>query len=158
MNLKENIALKEQFKLKCDQVQEMYENLFKEAQVFKRQIVGVDEIKKDRDARVASLRSDIDELTEKLDEISAEHASLQVQHKNLQEENTRLNNDYSVLGKNLHLSNEVRQQAEENLVELQKQYKSIKEAFMERDLLMMNYRRKFEDEQKKLTDCERKAD
>ena len=43
-------------------------------------------------------------------------------------------------------------------MELQKQYKSIKEAFMERDLLMMNYRRKFEDEQKKLTDCERKAD
>ena len=36
MNLKENIALKEKFKLKCDQVQEMYENLFKEAQVFKR--------------------------------------------------------------------------------------------------------------------------
>ena len=29
---------------------------------------------------------------------------------------------------------------------------------MERDLMMMNYRRKFEDEQKKLTDCERKAD
>ena len=44
------------------------------------------------------------------------------------------------------------------MVELQKQYKSIKEAFVERDLLMMNYRRKFEDEQKKLTDCERKAD
>ena len=31
MNLKENITLKEQFKTKCDQVQEMYENLFKEA-------------------------------------------------------------------------------------------------------------------------------
>ena len=31
MNLKENIALKEQFKLKCDQTQEMYEALFKEA-------------------------------------------------------------------------------------------------------------------------------
>ena len=29
---------------------------------------------------------------------------------------------------------------------------------MERDLLMTNYRRKYEDEQKKLTDCERKAD
>ena len=36
MNLKENMALKEQFKSKCDQVQEMYESLFKEAQVFKR--------------------------------------------------------------------------------------------------------------------------
>ena len=118
----------------------------------------MDEIKKDRDQRVGSLRQDIDELTGRLDKLDADHASLKVQHKSLQEENTRLNNDYAVLGKNLHLSNEVRQAAEENLVELQKQYKSIKEAFVERDLLMVNYRRKFEDEQKRLTDCERRAD
>ena len=60
LTLKENLALKEQYKMKCDQVQEMYEKLFKEAQTFKRQIVGVDEIKKDRDERVAALRTEID--------------------------------------------------------------------------------------------------
>ena len=53
MNLEENIQLKDQFKKKCDQVQEMYENLFKEAQNYKREMVGVDEIKKDRDHRVS---------------------------------------------------------------------------------------------------------
>ena len=58
--MKENQALKEQYKIKCEQVQEMYESLFKEAQTFKRQIVGVDEIKKDRDERVAGLRMEID--------------------------------------------------------------------------------------------------
>ena len=31
----------------------MYENLFKEAQNYKREMVGVDEIKKDRDHRVS---------------------------------------------------------------------------------------------------------
>ena len=40
----------------------MYEALFKEAQTFKRQIVGVEEIKKDRDQRVKSLRLEIDTL------------------------------------------------------------------------------------------------
>ena len=69
-----------------------------------------------------------------------------------------MNEDYAVLGKNLHLSNEVRQQAEEQLVNLQKQYRSVKEAFTERDLMMVNYRRKLEDESKKLVDCERKSD
>ena len=49
MNLEENIQLKEQFQKKCDQVQEMYEKLFKEAQEYKRDVVSVDEIKKDRD-------------------------------------------------------------------------------------------------------------
>ena len=48
--------------MKCDQVQEKYEKLFKEAQTFKKQIVGVEEIKKDRDARVNSLRTEIDAL------------------------------------------------------------------------------------------------
>ena len=62
LTLKENSALKEQYKMKCEQVQEMYEALFKEAQTFKRQIVGVDEIKKDRDERVAGLRMEIDQL------------------------------------------------------------------------------------------------
>ena len=31
MNLEENIQLKEKFEKKCGEVQEMYENLFKEA-------------------------------------------------------------------------------------------------------------------------------
>ncbi len=48
--------------MKCDQVQEMYETLFKEAQTFKRQIVGVDEIKKDRDQRVTALRTEINQI------------------------------------------------------------------------------------------------
>ena len=56
MNLEENIQLKEQFQKKCDQVQEMYEKLFKEAQEYKRDVVSVDEIKKDRDQRVSALR------------------------------------------------------------------------------------------------------
>lgn len=91
----------------------MYENLFKEAQIFKRQVVGIDEVKKDRDTRISSLRQEIDELTGKLDNTESNLAALRVQHKSLQEEHTRLNEDYAVLGKNLHLSNEVRQQAEE---------------------------------------------
>ena len=40
----------------------MYENLFKEAQTFKRQIVGVDEIKKDRDERVSALRMEVNQI------------------------------------------------------------------------------------------------
>ena len=40
----------------------MYESLFKEAQNYKREMVGVEEIKKDRDERVDTLRNEIDGL------------------------------------------------------------------------------------------------
>ena len=56
------------------------------------------------------------------------------------------------------MSNDVREQAEDNLAELQKQYRSIKEAFTDRDELLKTYKYKFEEEQKKLTEIERKAD
>ena len=41
---------------------------------------------------------------------------------------------------------------------MQKQYKEVKEAFNERDELLKTYKRKYEEEQKKLTEIERKAD
>jgi uncharacterized protein Yka (UPF0111/DUF47 family) len=56
------------------------------------------------------------------------------------------------------MSNDVRQQAEDSLIEMQKQYRSIKEAYHERDEMLKTYKRKYEEEQKKLTEIERKAD
>jgi hypothetical protein len=41
--------VKEQYKVKCDEAQGNFENLFKEVMVLKRQKIAVDEIKRDRD-------------------------------------------------------------------------------------------------------------
>ena len=129
LTLKENLALKEQYKMKHGQVQQMYENLFKEAQTFKRQIVGVDEIKKDRDERVSALRMEVNQIQAQLDKLTSEHAALKVHSKSVNEEYMRLNDDYKTMQRNLNMSNDVRQQAEDHLIEIQKQYRSIKEAY-----------------------------
>ena len=47
---------------------------------------------------------------------------------------------------NLNMSNKMREIATENLQELQKQYKEVKEAFNERDELLKTYKRKYEEE------------
>jgi len=107
----------------------MYENLFKEAQTFKRQIVGVDEIKKDRDERVSALRMEVNQIQAQLDKLTSEHAALKVHSKSVNEEYMRLNDDYKTMQRNLNMSNDVRQQAEDHLIEIQKQYRSIKEAY-----------------------------
>ena len=96
----------------------MYEALFKEAQTFKRQIVGVDEIKKDRDNRVNALRMEIDQLQGQLDRLTTEHAAVKVNSKSINEEYIRLNEDYKKLQMNLNMSNDVREVAEDNLNEL----------------------------------------
>lgn len=89
-------------------MQEKYEKLFKEAQTFKKQIVGVEEIKKDRDARVNSLRTEIDALQVQLDRLTSEHAALKVHSKSINEEYVRLIEDYKKLNENLNMSNDVR--------------------------------------------------
>ena len=66
--------------------------------------------------------------------------------------------DYKKLNENLNLSNDVRQRAEDSLVDLQKQYRSVKEAFQDRDAQLNIYKEKFESEQKKLTEIERAKD
>ena len=44
------------------------------------------------------------------------------------------------------------------MAELQKQYRSVKEAFQDRDTQLHIYKEKFENEQKKLTEIERAKD
>jgi len=108
LTLKENIALKDQYKEKCDSVQDLYENLFKEAQVYKRKLVGIDEIKKDRDERIKVLRDEIEELSKKHEDLDKKHAIITVKHNALKDDHVRLNDDYQVLSKNLNLANKVR--------------------------------------------------
>ncbi len=52
--------MKDQYQSKCEETHEMYEKLYREAQTYKRDIVGVEEIKKDRDERIENFRSEID--------------------------------------------------------------------------------------------------
>ena len=52
----------------------MYEKLYRESQNYKRDIVGIDEIKKDRDYRLEKLREEVDQLQGKFDKLSAENA------------------------------------------------------------------------------------
>ena len=105
--------------MKCDQVQEMYDKLFQEAQSFRRNLVGVDEIKKDRDNRVKLLREEIEVITSKYDKIQTDHSVLAVQYKSLESDHARIKDDYKQLAKSLAAANDVRSRIEENLQDLQ---------------------------------------
>jgi hypothetical protein len=54
------------------------------------------------------------------------------------------------MSENLAVANKVRNGTEERLVELQKQYNTLKTSFTETDKLMQTFRRKYEEEQRKL--------
>jgi hypothetical protein len=49
-------------------------------QEYKKQLVGVSEIKKDRDDRIEKLREEYDALSKKHDVLDREHTGLKVHH------------------------------------------------------------------------------
>lgn len=83
--------------------------------------------------RIKDLRDEIENLTKKLNVLEKENSLLNVKNKSFCSELDKLNSDYNQLGLNLQTANNVRLKAEENLEDLNKQYRTVKDAFVERD-------------------------
>ena len=121
-------------------------------------MVGVEELKKDRDQRLKLLRDEIEQITEKYEKLQSDHSNLTVQHRGLDDEYVRLKDDYRDQTKTLQTANDVCQNMEIQLNEITKQYRFMKDSYGEKEVLMNDYKRKFEDEMRKLNEAERKAD
>ena len=93
-----------------------------------------------------------------MEKLEKEHAALTVAHDASSSENVKLLADQKSMSENLALANKVRNRTEEKLVDLQKQYNTLKTGFNECDRLMVTFRKKYEEEQKKLTISEQHND
>ena len=144
--------------MKCDEAQVSFENLFREVMFLKREKIAVDEIKRDRDQRLKLCRDEIAHLENQLASIEKDHAALQVNYDSAKSENDRMTVEHREMGENLALANKVRNQTETKLSELTKQYNVLKQGFNECDKLMGSFRRKYEEEQKRLGISEKKCD
>lgn len=76
--LSENMKLKEQYRDKVTVLTARMEEVFKDSENSKRQLIGIDELRKDRDARIGALRKEIDELTVKFETTENLNAALEV--------------------------------------------------------------------------------
>ena len=55
-------------------------------QEYKKQLVGIQEIKKDRDDRIEKLREEFEDLAKRYDALDKDHTSLKVHHDYITEE------------------------------------------------------------------------
>ncbi len=95
----------------------MNEDIFNEMQDYKMQLVGVQEIKKDRDDRIDRLRAELDAMTRKYDALEREHTTMKVDYQHIQDEHSTLKADFDNVYEKLHLSNKVRNEKEELLAD-----------------------------------------
>lgn len=80
LSLKEANDQRVQYRDKSERLQRMNEDMFNEMQDYKMQLVGVHEIKKDRDDRIDRLRGELDALIRKYDGLEREHTTMKVNY------------------------------------------------------------------------------
>ena len=84
-------------------------------QEYKKQLVGIQEIKKDRDDRIEKLREEFETVSKHFDKLDKEHTSLKVQFEHISEEHENLKMDFESVSEKLKISNKVRNEKEEAL-------------------------------------------
>ena len=127
LSLSENRILKDQYYEKSETVQKKYQELFDRFNFIQKDIVAIDELKRDRDERIGQLRNELDEVSTKYDELSKANSALAVTHKHCKEELDELKNEHSALVDNLTVSNKMRQEKEEALSKLEVEFDQIQQ-------------------------------
>jgi prefoldin subunit 5 len=79
-----------------------------EFQESKREIIGFDEIKKERDERIEKLKKEVNDLTESLRVSERDLSTLTIHHDKLTEQHTVLKKDHDEAVERLRITNKVR--------------------------------------------------
>jgi acyl carrier protein phosphodiesterase len=68
------------YREKSERLEKLNEDMFREMQEYKMQLVGIQEIKRDRDDRLEKLRQELEQLNQKYDQLERDHTALKVIH------------------------------------------------------------------------------
>lgn len=155
LSLKENKDQRDQFKEKCDRLQNLHESIFQEMQDYKKQLVGIQEIKKDRDDRIEKLREEFETLSRTHDILDRDHTSLKVHHEHVSEEYEHLKMEFESVSEKLRISNKVRNEREEALNERINHCHTLEQIIKDRDYQIDKQRKELEKLSKRLAEVER---
>lgn len=97
------------------------------------QLVGVQEIKRDRDDRLDKLRSELEDMTQRFDKMDREYTALKVNHEHITDEYKNVKLDYDAVSEKLKLSNKVRNEKEDLLNEKIKSLHHLTELYQEKE-------------------------
>lgn len=115
IQMEENRTLKEQYYEKAETIQVKYQDLFGKLNLIQKDIVAIDEIKRDRDERLGQMRDELEEISIQYDELSKANSALTVKFQHMDEEMATLQGDYKKLLENFDRAVKVRQETEELL-------------------------------------------
>ena len=124
-------------------------------QEMKKQLVGIDEIKKDRDARIDRLRIELEQTCMKYDEAHRTLLEMEINYTQLKEDHGRLKQDHDDVCEKLRLANSERIQKEEAMNVKGKHIDQMEEQIKIKDKSLEKLKKEVDKLQKRLTEVER---
>ena len=158
LSLNENRTMKDKYYERSEIKQREYQELLEKHNLVQKDVVAINEIKRDRDERIASFREELDEIQSKYDELAKANSSLAVRHEHLTEKASKLETDYFDCSDKLTQANKMRQEKEEALDKKTKDYTLFTKQYQ--DSLQRVDRLKKEGEKtfQRLTEAEKECD
>ena len=123
--------MKDKFYERSEIKQREYQDLLEKFNIVQKDVVAINEIKRDRDERIKALRDELDATTKHFEELSGANSALVVQYEHQKSQYESLKIDYDRLVDNLAVANKIRQEKEEALSKKLKDYSILSKQYEE---------------------------
>ena len=123
--------MKDKFYERSEVKQKEYQILLEKFNVVQKDVVAINEIKRDRDERIKALRDELDATTKHFEELTGANSALVVQYEHQKSQYESLKIDYDRLVDNLSVANRIRQEKEEALSKKTKDYSILSKQYEE---------------------------
>lgn len=126
-----------------------------ESQESKREIIGFNEIQKEREERIDKLKKDLRELKILHEELDIKHGTLSIQYEKIKEQYDTCRRDLDDAIEKLHITNKVRHETEVKLHEEQDKNKTLNEIIKDKEEILTKRALDIEELDKKVIELER---
>ena len=155
VELRETRSLQKTYESKCNSLMDQLTLLTHEFQEIKRQMVGSNELSREREERIDKLRSDLFAIKEQFDRLEIEHGTLKITHAKMLElyESCKTNLDDTT--NKLHITNKARHTTEVKLGEELEKNKNLNEILRMKEEILQKRQTEIEELDKRVIELER---
>ena len=155
VELRETRELQKSYEKKCGELMLQLSEVTQEYQDVKRNMIGYNELSREREERIDKLRDELDEIKERHEKLDIEHGTLQINHAKILELYEAARKDLDDTADKLHTTNKVRHETEIKLGEEIEKTKSLQDLVKLKDETLGKRATEIEKLDKKVIDLER---
>jgi len=155
LELQETKQLQSIYEKKCASLLEELNSVNQDFQESKREIIGFNEVKREREERIDKLKTELRELKVAHEELDLKHGALKVNYEKASEQAATTKKDLDDVIEKLHITNKVRHETEVKLNDQLDRAKQLNQVIKDKEELLAKRAVEIDEQDKKIVELER---